>query len=373
MSARRVRLLIWKEFTQLKRDPLLLRLLLAMPVLQLILFGYVVAVDIRDLTTAVVDLDRTATSRTLEAAFGGSGYFRITEHPVSEADLRPLLDRGTVKVALVIPEGTQASLTRGETAPIGIIVDGSDSQVSAVGSGYASQIVARFNADRRDRLGMAVTAPGVDARVRVMFNPTLDPVNTMIPGLIAAIMMISLMVIMSQAVVKERESGTLEQMFVTPIRAGEYLIGKLTPYAALATAQMLLVALGGLFWFRVPFNGDFLVVLVGLLLFMFTCIGLGLLVSLVSRTRHQAQQAVMFTMIPTMVLSGFIFPIESMPAIIQPFTNLIPLKFALEVLRGSFVKGSDFAALATPLLALAGFALVIFTAAIIATRRRITE
>lgn len=373
MSLKRIRLLIWKEFTQLRRDPLLIRLLLLMPILQLIMFGYVVAVDVRNLATAVVDLDRTATSRKLEAAFVGSGYFTIIATPTSENELRPLLDRGTIKVALVIPEGTQDRLARGETAPIGIIVDGSDSQISAVGSGYASQIIARFNAQRRDDLGVAVAAPGIDAQIRVLFNPTLDPINTMIPGLIAAIMMISLMAIMSQAVVKERESGTLEQMFVTPIRAGEYLIGKLTPYAALATAQMLLVAAGGLLWFRVPFNGDALVVLVGLTLFMFTCIGLGLLVSLVSRTRHQAQQAVMFTMIPTMVLSGFIFPIESMPAIIQPLTNLIPLTFALQVLRGAFVKGSDFSALAVPLLALAGFAVVIFGAAIVATRRRITE
>ncbi|MCA0307199.1 MAG: ABC transporter permease [Actinobacteria bacterium] len=373
MSGKRIRLLIWKEFTQLRRDPLLIRLLLVMPVAQLILFGYVVAVDIRNLATAVVDLDRTVTSRKLEAAFSGSGYFTITQTPRTEDDLRPLLDRGTVKVALVIPEGTQDRLTRGETAPIGIIVDGSDSQISAVGSGYASQIVAQFNADRREASGVAIEAPGIDARVRVMFNPTLDPVNTMIPGLIAAIMMISLMVIMSQAVVKERESGTLEQMFVTPIKATEYLIGKLTPYAALATAQMLLVAAGGLFWFRVPFNGSVWVVLVGLTLFMFTCIGLGLLVSLVSRTRHQAQQAVMFIMIPTMVLSGFIFPIQSMPAIIQPLTNLIPLTFALQVLRGAFVKGSDFAALAVPMLALVGFGVVIFGASIVATRRRIAE
>jgi len=373
MSAKRVRLLIWKEFTQLRRDPLLIRLLLLMPVLQLIMFGYVVAVDVRNLSTAVVDLDQTVASRQLQAAFSGSGYFTITRTPASEAELQPLLDRGTVKVALVIPQGTQDRLGRGETAPIGVIVDGSDSQISAIGSGYASQIIAQFNADRRTSSGAQIEAPGIDARVRVMFNPTLDPINTMIPGLIAAIMMISLMVIMSQAVVKERESGTLEQMFVTPIRATEYLIGKLTPYAALATAQMALVALGGLYWFKVPFNGSFWVVLVGLLLFMFTCLGLGLLISLVSRTRHQAQQAVMFLMIPTMVLSGFIFPIQSMPAAIQPLTNLIPLTFALEVLRGAFVKGSGFEALAVPMLALAGFGVVIFGASIVATRRRIAE
>jgi len=373
MSLKRIRLLIWKEFIQLRRDPLLIRLLLLMPVLQLILFGYVVAVDVRNLATAVVDLDQTSTSRKLESAFSGSGYFTITQHVAGENDLRPLLDSGTVKVALVIPEGTQDRLARGETAPIGIIVDGSDSQISAVGSGYASQIVAQFNTDRIAEQGISLAAPGVDARIRVMFDPTLDPINTMIPGLIAAIMMISLMAIMSQAVVKERESGTLEQMFVTPIKATEYLIGKLTPYAALATAQMLLVAAGGLLWFRVPFNGDPWVVLVGLFLFMFTCLGLGLLVSLVSRTRHQAQQAVMFIMIPTMVLSGFIFPIQSMPALIQPLTQVIPLTFALEVLRGAFVKGSGFSALAVPMLVLAGFAVVIFGAAIVATRRRIAE
>lgn len=373
MSTRRIRLLIWKEFTQLRRDPLLVRLLLLMPVVQLIMFGYVVAADIRHLTTAVVDLDRTVASRQLTDAFVGSGYFTITQRPATEDDLRPLIDRGQIQVALVIPAGTQDALTRGQVAPIGIVVDGSDSQVSSVGASYASQIIAQFNADRIAAQGITIAAPGLDAQVRVMFNPTMDSVNTMIPGLIATIMMISLMAIMSQAVVKERESGTLEQMFVTPIRATEYLVGKLTPYAALATVQMLIVAGIGTWWFRVPFNGNVWVVLVGLALFMLTCVGLGLFVSLVSRTRQQAQQAMMFIMLPTMILSGFIFPIDSMPAIIQPLTNLIPLTFALEVLRGAFVKGSGFAALAPQLWTLAGFAAVIFTASIIATRRRISE
>jgi len=373
MSLKRIRLLIWKEFTQLRRDPMLIRLLMLMPVLQLILFGYVVAVDVRNLSTAVVDLDHSAISAKLEASFAGSGYFRIVAHPSSESDLRPLLDRGTATVAIVIPEGTQDRLARGETAPIGIVVDGSDSQISAIGSGYASQIIAGFNNDLRDSAGVSLSPPGVDARIRVMFNPTMDPVNTMIPGLIAVIMMISLMAILSQAVVKERESGTLEQMFVTPIRAGEYLIGKVTPYAVLATAQMLVVAVVGMLWFRVPFSGNVWAVLTGLALFMLTNIGMGLFVSLVSRTRQQAQQAMAFLMIPTMILSGFIFPIESMPALIQPLTRLIPMTWALIVLRNSFVKGSDFGPLAVPLLVLAGFALVIFTAAVIATRRRISD
>lgn len=373
MSPKRIRLLIWKEFMQLRRDRVLLALLFIQPILQLLLFGYVVAVDVRHLATAVVDMDRTTTSRQLESAFASSGYFTVVTHPDGEADLQPLLDKGEVRVALVVPKGTEDRLSSGQSATVGLVVDGSDSQISSVASGYAASIVSRFNADRRDAMGLNLAAPQVDARVRVLFNPTMDPINTMIPGLIAAILMISLMAIMSQAVVRERESGTLEQMFVTPITPTEYLIGKVTPYAMLASVQMMVVAAVGTLWFKVPFNGELAVVLVGLGLFMLTSIGLGLLVSLVSRTRHQAQQTVMFIAIPTMVLSGFIFPIESMPPAIQTITYLIPMRYALVVLRGSFVKGSSFADLAVPLLMLAAFAVLLFGAAVIATRRRLTE
>ncbi len=373
MSWRRIRTLIWKEFTQLRRDPMLLRLLMIMPIAQLILFGYVVAADIKHLDTAVVDLDNSATSRELVDAFSGSGYFSVIQRPASEAELQPLLDTGQITVAVVIPEGTQQKLLAGQTAGIGIVVDGSDSQVSSVASGYASQIVARANLARLSDLGLGSGAPGIDARIRVLFNPTLDPINTMIPALIAAILMISLAAIMSQAVVRERESGTLEQLFVTPVRPGEYIAGKVTPYAVLAVAQMAIVAAVGTLWFRVPFYGNLWVVLLGLALFLLVCIGQGLLISLLARTRSQAVQITLFLMLPMIVLSGFIFPIQSMPEVIQPFINLIPLRHALDVLRASFIKGSGFVELAVPLLALAAFGVVFFGSAVLATRRRITE
>lgn len=383
MSGARIRLLIRKEFLQLRRDPILLRLIFLMPLMQLVFFGYVVAADVRDLATAVVDLDRTPVSRQLDAGFAASGYFRVVARPAGEAQLRPLMDSGEIRVAVVVPEGTQARLDRGETAPLGVVVDGSDSQSASVGSGYAAQIVARVNAQRMAaRSGGATSAaaggdptpgPGLDARLRVLYNPTMASVNTMIPGLVGVILMISIMVIMSQAVVKERESGTLEQMFVTPIRRTEYLVGKIVPYALLATLQMAVVAAVGLFWFRVPFSGNAAVVLLGLGLFMLTCIGLGLFVSLVSRTRQQAQQTVMFIMLPVMLLSGFIFPIDSMPKEVVPVTYLIPLRYALDVLRGSAVKGTDLATLMPSLLALAAFGVVIFGATVLATRRRLSE
>jgi ABC-type multidrug transport system permease subunit len=373
MSLHRIRLIIWKEFLQLRRDPLLLRLIFIMPIVQLIFFGYVVSADVRNLSTAVVDLDKSAISRELIASFASSSYFTVEAYPASETELEPLLDRGDVRVAIVIPEGTQAHLQKGEIAPVGIVVDGSDSRTAAVSSGYAAQIIAMINAERINEQGLAIQAPGIDSRVRVLFNPSLRTVNTMIPGLVAAILMLSVLAIMSQAVVRERESGTLEQMFVTPITRGEYLIGKVTPYVLLAVVQISLVALVGIFWFRVPFHGKFAEVAAGLGLFMLTVIGLGLLVSLASRTRQQAQQTVLFIMLPMMLLSGFIFPIESMPAALVPVTYVMPLTWAVLLLRGAFVKGVGFSALVPELLILVLFAVAIFGLAVLATRRRLSE
>lgn len=372
MNPKRIRLLIWKEFKQLRRDPLLLRIIFAMPILQLIMFGYVVAADVTHLPTAVVDLDHSPVSRQVEDAFAGSGYFVISAHPANEAAVRPLMDTGAVSVAVVVPEGTEAALTRGESAPVAVIVDGADGTTSGVALSYATQIVQQVNTRRLAASGVDTSAvPGLDARVRVQFNPTLRSLNTMLPGLIGLICMISIVVVMSQAVVKERESGTLEQMFVTPITPAEYLTGKTVPYALVASAQALLVAVVGVTWFRVPFNGSIWVVVVGLVLFMLTVLGLGLLVSLVSRTRHQAQQTIMFLMLPAMVLSGFIFPLESMPSVLLPVAYAIPLTHVLVVMRGAFVHGAGFGDLAGPLAALAGFAVAVFGAALVAVNRRL--
>lgn len=372
MSLRRIRLLIWKEFLQLRQDPFLAGILIIAPVVQLIVFGYVVAVDITHLNTAIIDLDHTAISRLIDSDFTSSEYFTVKQRPASETEIRELMDSNVIQVAVVIPEGTQDALTSGRTAPIGIVVDGSDSQVSSVAGAYSSQIIAGINAARAEQAGLSGAGPGVDGQVRVLYNPTLAAINTMVPGLIAVISMISLMVVMSQAVVKERESGTLEQMFVTPIVAGEYIIGKITPYVLLAIVQMLVIATVGIGWFHVPFNGSIWVVVVGMVLFMLTSIGLGLLVSLMANTRQQAQQVIVFLMMPFMILSGFIFPVEAMPGWLQAVSAFIPMTYILQVLRASFVKGSGFADLAVPLTILAVYGVALFSIAVAATRRRIT-
>jgi len=373
MNWRRYRMIVWKEFLQFRRDPLLLRIVFIMPILQLIMFGYVVGADITHLPTAVVDHDHTATSRALVRAFEASDYFRIVARPDAEAGLVPLLDSTKAQVAIVIDAGTEANLLAGRTVPIGIVVDGADSRTASVASGYAAQLIAEFNARRLAAAGARSGGPTLASEVRVVFNPSLKAVNAMIPGLIASVLMLSMMAIMSQAVVRERARGTLEQMMVTPLTRGEYLLGKITPYVVIATIQMVFVALVGRLWFRVPFNGAFVTVALGLGLFTFTSIGLGLLISLVSRTQQQAQQVVMFYMIPTMVLSGFMFPIESMPAAIVPLTYLIPLRYALVVLRGAFLKGASVADLAVPLGAMALFSIVIFGIAVTRFSRTLGE
>jgi len=373
VSFSRIRLLIWKEVLQLRRDRLLLPIIFIMPLLQLIMFGYVVGSDVRNLPTAIVDYDNTATSRDLSSALASSGYFQVLQRPADERTLRPLMDGSKVQVALVIPKGLSAALDRGEQVPVEIIVDGSDSKTASVASGYAAQTIADWNRRRIAAMGIHEQGPGVDARVRVLFNPTLRAVNAMIPGLIATILLISITAVMSQSVVKERERGTLEQMFVTPITRGEYLIGKVLPYATIAVVQVVIISVVGRYWFRVPFYGEVAVVATGLLLFLFTAIGQGLIVSMLSKTRHQAQQATMFILIPTMILSGFIFPIESMPPAVVPITYFIPLRYALVVLRSSFMKGSGFAALWPQMFAMAAFSALVFGIAIARFSKRLAE
>ncbi len=373
MSLRRLRLVMWKELLQLRRDRLLLPLIFVMPILQLLLFGYVVGSDVRNVPMIVVDHDKTALSRQLVSSFSSSGYFVVVNRLDDESQLGPLIDQGGVGLALVVPAGMADSVTAGRTVPIGIVVDGADSKTAAVASGYAAQIVAEFNQRTLGLAAKQARAPGIDARVRVVFNPSLKAVNATIPGLMVTILLLSVGSVMSQAVVRERARGTLEQMLVTPITRGEYLLGKVLPYAGIAVIQASFIAFVGSVWFRVPFNGSVLTVAVTLSLFLLTSIGIGLLVSLVSRNQQQAQQTIMFIFLPMIVLSGFIFPIESMPAEIVPLTYLIPLRYSIVAMRSAYLKGTSIPDLWQPLLAMALFATVIFTAAVTSFRKQLGE
>jgi ABC-2 type transport system permease protein len=375
MFLRRLRLMVWKEFLELSRDRLLLPLVFVMPLVQLIMFGYVVSSDVRDIPTAVVDYDHTTTSDAVVKAFENSGYFEVVARPASETSLTTLMDAGTAQAAIVIPRGFTTNVLTREPAPVQVIVDGSDSKTSQVAQGYAVSIL-RDASSKLFQPPPGVQLPKVpqfDVRVRVLFNPSLKSVNTMVPGLIAFILLLSTTMLMSLAVVRERERGQLEQMFVTPIRKGEYLVGKITPYLITATLQITVIFLVGTLWFQVPFRGSIAVIFVASILFAFTSVGQGLIISTLSRTRYQAQQAVLFVVFPSFLLSGFVFPLESMPRPVYLLTYLIPMRYFLVVLRSNFLKGSGFVALAPQLFAMAAFSVAIFGFALFRFRKKISD
>ena len=338
----------------------MLPILFIMPVLQLVLFGYVVGSDVRNLDLAVLDQDHSAVSRQVVDAFTSSGYFKLVARPASDAAVKDTLDGGTAVVAVTIPKGLQDAVRSKRASQIGVIVDGSDSRTSSVAAGYAASIVAALN-NKLYATGMSSAGMGgVDAQVRVLYNPTMRAVNTMVPALLAFILLMSTQNLMSQAIVKERERGTLEQLFVTPIGRTDYLLGKLIPYIGIAVVQVVITFAVGVLWFRVPFNGSLWIIGSGLMLFMLSALGLGMIVSLMSKTRQQAQQTSMFLQMPSMMLSGFMFPIDAFPRWLYYATFLIPLRYILVIVRSNFLKGSGFVSLWPQFLAMAIFSIAIF-------------
>lgn len=376
MSWRRIRVLIWKEFTQIRRDRSMLPILFIMPVVQLILFGYVVGSDVRNLDLAVMDQDHTVQSQRVVDAFTSSGYFTVTARPQDDSQLKDTIDGGQAVIAITIPKGLGEAVAQKRPDQIGVIIDGSDSRTSQVANGYAQGIVANLSTELYGSPAVKAgtsSAMGVDARVRVLYNPTLRAVNTMVPALLAFVLLMSTQNLMSQAIVKERERGTLEQIFVTPVGRTDYLLGKLIPYIGIAVLQVIVTFVVGILWFQVPFRGSLLLMGSGLMLFMLSALGLGMIISLTSRTRQQAQQMSMFMQMPSMMLSGFMFPIDAFPRWLYYLTYLIPLRYILVIVRSNFLKGSTFASLWPQFLAMALFSIGIFIFGLTRFHKRLAD
>jgi len=350
VNLRRIRHLVRKELLQLRRDPQMLRILFASPLFQLFVFGYAVSTDIRHVTTALLDQDRTVQSRELAERFARSGYFDIERRPGGPREVDALLDEGLVQVALVIPRGFAVDLAADRTARVQILIDGSDSMTAGMVAGYAGGIAgeysARVGAERLERMRSRVErVPAVEERTRVWYNPELTSVRYMVPGVLSMILFLVTMLMTSMAIVKEREIGTLEQLVVTPITPGELIVGKTLPYVAIGFIEMVLVLALSTFWFRVPIAGSVSLLFALSLVFIFTSLGLGLFISTVSHTQQQAMMTTFFIMLPSILLSGFIFPIANMPRVIQWVTHVIPLRYFLVIVRGIFLKGNGIATL----------------------------
>lgn len=338
-----------KELVGIRRDPKLLRLVFISPIIQLMVFGYAVSTDVRNTRTFVVDHDRTAASRALVESMTSSGYFRVVGRSDRPRDLVAALDGGRAIVGLQIPAGYSAALRAPGGAEVQLLVDGSNSNIATVALGYAEQIV------RTHGLASLATTyrPPIDLRERAWYNPALLSRIFNVPAVIGSIMLLISLLLTALAVVREREIGTLEQLMVSPITPRELIVGKTLPFAAIALFDMALITTLALAWFRVPFTGNFLLLLVAALFFLLSSLGLGLLISTISSTQQEAFLASFMLFMPLMLLSGFMFPVSSMPVTFQWLTLLNPLRHYLEIVRAVFLKAAGLDALWPQFAALA--------------------
>ncbi|HEX7183944.1 MAG TPA: ABC transporter permease [Thermoanaerobaculia bacterium] len=347
MSPERVFEMVRKELRQIFRDPRMRGVIFVAPVIQLMVFGYAVSTDVRNTSTLVVDNDRTGASRELVEAFTASGYFRVVGVSDRPADIVRALDRGDAVVGLAIPAGFARDLEAGR-ARVQILLDGTNSNVATVARGYAERIVQSYGMSRAPGL----PAPAVDLRSRAWFNPDLDSRDYNVPAVIGVLLMLLCLLLTSLAVVREREIGTLEQLLVSPLQPGELILGKTLPFALIGMVDLALVMVIALFWFGVPFRGSVLLLVLASVLFLFSALGLGLLISTVSNTQQEAFMSAFLVFMPAILLSGFLFPVTSMPVFFQALTLVNPLRHYLEIVRVLFLKGAGFEPLRTQFLAL---------------------
>jgi len=368
--------LIRKEFIQISRDPRTLVLVLILPLIQLFLLGYAATNDIRNVPLAVFNQDPGPESRALLEAYRAADYFSLEFEVGSEDELRELIDSGRARVGLVIPPDYSARLLNGGDAEVAVALDGSDPTVAStalsaaqsIGQHHATRILAETLA--RNGLPIAIRMP-IDVRTQVWYNPDMVSAYFMIPGVIGMILYAITSILTATAIVRERERGTIEQLIVTPIRAWELVVGKLLPYVILAffnTAEVLLI---GALWFKLPIRGDLGLLMLLSGLFLVTSLGIGLLVSTIARTQQEATLTVFMTLLPGIFLSGFFFPIEAMPRVLQGLSYLIPLRYYLVIIRSLLLKGVGAETLAGEILALSIFGTVIMTAAVLRFRKRL--
>ena len=370
---RRILAVMRKEFIHIFRDRRTLAVMLLIPIVQLVLLGYAATTNVEHISTAVLDQDRTAQSRELIETYQTSGYFDINYYVVSEEALARLIDGGKARAGLLIPVGYSKDLAREGTAQVSVVIDGSDpnianaalSAATAVGQAKSAEIVQRI-------LGVDPEAqPGLEVRPRVWYNPELASANFMIPGLIGTIMQFLTTFLTSTAIVRERERGTIEQLIVTPLKSHEIIIGKLVPYVFIAFCDTLEVLAIGSLWFGVPIRGSLLLLLALSVLALMTSLGLGLFISTVSNTQQESTLLSYFIMLPSIFLSGFMFPIAAMPKVLQYLSYVVPLTYFLVIVRGIILKGIGLELLTEQVMAMAIFGVVLLMLAAARFRKRL--
>jgi ABC-2 type transport system permease protein len=370
MLARLKQMLI-KEFIQVFRDKRTRFVLFGPPIIQMLVFGYAATFEIRHVPTVVLDLDHSQESRELLSRFSSSPYFDVQHQLTDQRQIADMIDRGLATVAIQIHAGFAQDLRKGQTAPVQVIVDGTNSNTALIALGYVSQIAAAFaqdyQRDRMDRTAPQLVSflPEVQLEQRPWYNEDLKSRWFFVPGVIGSLTLVLVTTLTAFAVVREREIGTLEQIMVTPIRPSEFILGKTLPFFLIGLLDVSLIATVGTFWFRVPFRGNVLVLLAGAVLFLLCMLGVGLLISTVSSTQQQAMVTSFFFIMPAITFSGFGFPISTMPLWLQYLTYLSPLRYFLVVLRGTYLKGVGMNILWPQMAAMGGLGIALLSLSVL--------
>jgi len=359
MNRIRIREIVRKEFIQLFRDKKNRPILFIMPFTMLLIFGYVVSTDVRDVKMGLLDQSRTRESRLVRDAFEGSPIFRVTHQVDDPRELEELLLRRKVDIAIKIGPDFSERIRKGETSAIQVLADGSMSNLAGVRVAYTLQVLEKLNQEfLRQLVPQRIDYGRIDARVRTWYNPNLESRDFFVPGMVAVL-------------IKEKEVGTMEQLIVTPMRPFELILGKTIPYILISIAQMVAVTLFAVFWFDIPIVGNAPFMFLGLCLFLLSTLGIGLFVSTISATQQQAMMTTFFFIVPFFMLSGFVFPIENMPLVVQWLTYLDPLRYMLVIIRGIFLKGVGISVLWPQYLALVILGVVVFAGAVGRFRKRL--
>jgi ABC-2 type transport system permease protein len=379
----RVREIIIKEFRQALRNPRMRTVLIGPPILQMIVFGYAVNLDVEKVRLGWMDLDHTVQSRELLSRFQGTPYFDLRRSASTESEAQDLLDRGEVQALVRIAAGFGGDIAKGRQTGVQVLVDGSNSNTAAIVASYASSVLASYNRTMLQQLQIRklvgrtqqgpvrMTMPGIRAETRVWFNPELKSRNYFVPGVIVNILMLVTLMLTAMSIVREKEIGTMEQIMVTPIRPIELMLGKTLPFAIVGVFDMALITTAALLIFKVPLQGNVLLLVGATILFLLTTLGAGLFLSTIAGTQQQAMMSSFFFFMPAFMLSGFAFPIRNMPEIVQWVTYLNPLRYFMEVVRGVFLKGSDAGVLWPQLVLMAVFGILILTTSALRFRKRL--
>lgn len=376
MLARLKQMLI-KEFIQVFRDKRTRFVLFGPPIIQMVIFGYAATFEINHVATVVLDLDHSQESRELVSHFTSSPYFDVQHQLTDAREVEDVIDRGQATVALQINPGFAENLRKGQTAPLQVIVDATNSNTALIASGYINQIALGFAKDyQQDRINrispqLIERIPSVELQQRPWYNPDLRSRWFFVPGIVGSLTLVLVVNLTAFAVVREREIGTLEQIMVTPIRPAEFILGKTLPFFLIGLFDVSLIAVVGTLWFQVPFRGQLSVLFTGAILFLLCMLGVGLLISTVSATQQQALVTSFFFIMPAVTFSGFGFPISTMPQWLQYLTYASPLRYFLTVLRGTYLKGVGMDILWPQMLAMAGLGVGLLGAAVLRFRKAI--